>query len=76
MKPASVYQRICGTISGEISAGSDMGLDADEGFVYFKMGRTEAAKHLSPGTKIEDIRSEKYGRRPGGLMSMNMQKPN
>src|SRR6187549_1068934 len=37
LQPASVYQRLCGTIAGELGGGGDMALDADEGFVYFKV---------------------------------------
>lgn len=73
MKSPSYYQRVCGTVSGEIGANSDMGLDADEGFVYFKIGKTEAAKHLSPATKIESTFGPRnMGAGPGGLMSMNI----
>lgn len=74
MQSPSYYQRICGTVPGEISAGSDMGLDADEGFVYFKIGKTEAAKHLPSSTKIEPAFGPRnMGSGPGGLMSMNIQ---
>ncbi|MES2374915.1 MAG: hypothetical protein V4557_20220 [Bacteroidota bacterium] len=73
MRSPSYYQRVCGIVSGEISAGSDMGLDADEDFVYFKIGKTEAAKHLSPATKIESsFGPRNMGAGPGGLMSMNI----
>jgi oligogalacturonide lyase len=73
MKEPSYYQRVCGTVSGEISAGSDMGLDADEQFVYFKIGKTEAAKHLPASTKIEPAFGPRnMGSGPGGLMSMNI----
>ncbi|HEY7160730.1 MAG TPA: hypothetical protein VH815_05690, partial [Acidobacteriota bacterium] len=46
MQPASNYQRICGTIAAELGAGGDMALDADEDVVYFRVGKTEAAKHM------------------------------
>lgn len=73
MKPVSAYQRICGTIDGETSAGSDMALDADEGFVYFRVGKTEATKHLSPNAKIENAFGPRnMGAGPAGLMSMNI----
>jgi len=74
MKPASDYQRICGNISGDVSAGSDMALDADEDFVYFRVGRIEAAKHLAPDAKIEKAFGPRnMGAGPAGLMSMNVQ---
>lgn len=74
MKPASDYQRICGNISGEVSAGSDMALDAEEDFVYFRVGRSEAVKHLAPDAKIEKAFGPRnMGAGPAGLMSMNVQ---
>lgn len=73
IKPASQYQRICGTIPAELNAGGDMALDANEEFVYFRVGRTEAAKHLQPNTKVEDnFGPRNMGQGPAGLMSMNI----
>ena len=37
MQAASFYQRVCGTIPAEMGAGSDMALDANEDFVYFRV---------------------------------------
>ncbi len=74
LQQASAYQRVCGKIPGELSAAGDMALDADEGFVYFRVGRTEAAKHLAPGTKIENTFGPRnMGAGPAGLMSMDLQ---
>jgi oligogalacturonide lyase len=74
MKPVSFYQRICGTIPGEMSAAGDMGLDADEGLVYFRVGKAEAAKHLPADAKIEKAFGPRnMGAGPAGLMSMNVQ---
>lgn len=73
MKTASAYQRVCGTVNGEIGAGSDMALDANEGLVYFRVGKTEAIKHLSPATKIENTFGPRnMGAGPAGLMSMDI----
>ena len=73
LKPASAYQRICGTITGEIGAGSDMALDAEEGFVYFRVGRTEAAKHMPADAKVEKAFGPRnMGAGPAGLMSMDI----
>lgn len=71
--PASVYQRVCGVIPAELGAGGDMALDAAEDRVYFRVGKTEAAKHLPPGTKIEPpFGPRNMGAGPAGLMSMNI----
>jgi len=73
LKEASVYQRICGTTPAEMGAGGDMALDADEGWVYFRVGRDEAAKHLPAGTKIEDsFGPRKMGAGPAGIGKMNI----
>jgi len=73
MKPASFYQRVCGTIPATIDAGGDMALDADEGFVYFRVGKIEAAKHLQAGAKVEsNFGPRNMGAGPAGLMSMNI----
>ncbi|MGB8191219.1 MAG: hypothetical protein WCF67_04825, partial [Chitinophagaceae bacterium] len=73
MQPASVYQRVCGTISAELGAGGDMALDADEDLVYFRVGKTEAAKHLPRDVKLENAFGPRnMGAGPAGLMSMHV----
>ena len=73
LKPASEYQRICGTTPTEMGAGGDMALDGDEEVVYFRVGKEEAAKHLPEGTKIKpDFGPRRMGAGPAGLGSMNL----
>ncbi len=73
LKPANAYQRICGTTPVDLGAGGDMALDANEDLVYFRAGRTEAAKHLAKGAKInENFGPRNMGAGPGGLASMNL----
>ncbi len=73
MQDASKYQRVCGTIGAELGAGGDMALDADEEIVYFRVGKTEAAKHLPADAKIESsFGPRNMGAGPAGLMSMNI----
>lgn len=73
MKPASEYQRVCGVIPAAMNPGSDLALDADEQVVYGRVGKEEAAKHLSPGTKIEPAFGPRnMGSGPAGLISMNL----
>ncbi|HEV8284180.1 MAG TPA: hypothetical protein VGQ09_07710 [Chitinophagaceae bacterium] len=73
MKPATAYQRVCGIIPSELGAGGDMALDANEDFVYFRVGKTEAAKHLPANAKIEGVFGPRnMGAGPAGLMSMNI----
>ena len=73
LKPASVYQRVCGTIGADLGAGGDMALDANEDVAYFRVGRAEAAKHLGPNAKIDsNYGPRNMGAGPAGLMSMNL----
>ncbi|WP_295767560.1 hypothetical protein [uncultured Mucilaginibacter sp.] len=73
MQKLSTYQRVCGTIPAEMGAGGDMALDADEDKIYFHVGRTEAAKHMQPGTKVENAFGPRnMGAGPNGLASMNV----
>lgn len=73
LKPSLNYQKVCGTIPGETGAGGDMALDANEGLVYFRVGKEEASKHLPAGMKIESTFGPRnMGAGPAGLMSMNI----
>jgi len=73
LKTATVYQRVCGTIPEEMDADSDMALDADEEWVWFRVGKKEAAKHLPEGTKIEEpFGPRKLGAGPGGIAGMDV----
>ncbi|MES1220468.1 MAG: hypothetical protein ABUT20_33510, partial [Bacteroidota bacterium] len=73
LKNADAYQRICGTTSKELGAGGDMALDGDEEWAYFRVGQQEAAKHLSPDTKIEKpFGPRNMGAGPSGIAAMNI----
>ena len=73
LQPATVYQRVCGTTPPELGAGGDMALDADENWVYFRVGKTEAAKYLPPDTKMAGTFGPRnMGAGPAGLAAMNV----
>lgn len=74
MGPATDYEHVCGTVPLEYGAVGDVALDATEEFVYFRVGNKElAAKHLPPGTKVEEnYGPRKMGAGPTGLASMNL----
>jgi oligogalacturonide lyase len=73
LKPANEYQRICGTTPTEMAAGGDMALDGDEGSVYFRVGKKEAAKHLPAGEKIaENFGPRRMGAGPSGIGEMDL----
>jgi len=73
LKSATEYQRICGTTAPELEAGGDMALDGGEEWVWFRVGKTEAQKHLAPETKIEpDFGPRHMGAGPAGIAGMNI----
>ena len=73
VKPAIAYQRVCGLIPSEMGAGGDMALDGGEEWAWFRIGRTEAEKHLPEGTKIEpSFGPRNMGAGPGGIAGMNI----
>jgi len=73
LKPAHEYQRICGITSPDIQAGGDMALDGDEEWVWFRVGKREAQKHLSLEVKIEpDFGPRKMGAGPAGIAGMDV----
>ena len=73
LKSATEYQRVCGITPAEMGAGGDMALDADEEFVYFRVGKSESAKHIAEGTKIEaNFGPRNMGAGPAGLGKMNI----
>lgn len=73
LKKADAYQRICGTTPKELGAGGDMALDGGEEWVYFRIGMQEAAKRLTPGTKLEkNFGPRNMGQGPSGIAAMNI----
>ena len=73
LKPASVYQRVCGTTAKELGAGGDMALDGDEEWAYFRIGKEEAARHLAKDAKLEKpFGPRNMGAGPAGIGAMNI----
>lgn len=73
MKPASEYERVCGTTPEGMTADGNMGLDANEDLVYFRVAGDYVVQHLAPGTKIEGRFGPRgMGAGPTGLASMNL----
>lgn len=74
LKSADEYQKVCGILPAEIEAGGDMALDGDEKWVYFRVGKDEAQKHLPEGTIIEgNYGPRNMGAGPSGICSMNIE---
>jgi oligogalacturonide lyase len=73
LQSASAYQRVCGTPPPEMGAGGDMALDGGEEWVYFRIGKEEAARHLAAGTKLEEnFGPRNMGAGPSGIAKMNV----
>ena len=73
LKGAKAYQKVCGVTPPEIGAGGDMALDGDEKRVYFRVGKTEAAKHLAVDTKLkENFGPRNMGAGPAGIAAMDL----
>lgn len=73
MQAAGSYQRVAANLPPELEAGGDLALDADEEWVYFKVGPGQAARHLAPGTKIEPaFGPRKMGAGPQGIARLNV----
>lgn len=73
LKSKDEYQRVCGTTPPEWQAGGDMALDGSEDWVWLRVGKTEAGKHLPEGSKIEENFGPRHmGAGPGGIAGMNI----
>jgi len=71
VKPASNYTRVCGTIPASLPAGGNMGLDANDDFMYFSGTGSETAE-LSAGQKLEPGFGPAARQTTSGLRSMNL----
>ena len=73
LKKANYYQRICGTIPADWQGGGDMALDGGEDWVYFRVGKDKAMKHLAAGTPLkENFGPRNMGAGPAGIGAMNV----
>jgi oligogalacturonide lyase len=72
VKPPETYQRVCGTIPAGIAADGNMGLDANDDFMYFRVSGPDTAD-LSPGQELaKAFGPRNMGAGPTGLRSMNL----
>ncbi|MBN2212849.1 MAG: PD40 domain-containing protein [Bacteroidales bacterium] len=73
LKPSTGYQRICGITPPEMGAVADMAMDGGEEWIWFRVGRAEAKRHLPEGIVIESSYGpRKMGAGPGGIAGMNI----
>jgi len=74
LKSAGTYEKICGQIPASLGAMADNALDASEEWVWFRVSRNEAKKHLAKGVKVEkDFGPRGMGAGPSGIAGMNLQ---
>jgi len=72
VKAPATYQRVCGTIPTGLNADGNMGLDANDDFMYFRVNGAETAQ-LSPGQTLQkSFGPRSMGAGPSGLRSMNL----
>jgi len=72
VKPATNYTRLCGTVPTGLRADGNMGLDANDDFMYFKVNGPETAQ-LSEGQTLQTTFGPRgMGAGPSGLRSMNL----
>jgi oligogalacturonide lyase len=71
VKPAANYQRVCGTIPNTLQADGNMGLDANDDVVYFKVAGSETTE-LSPGQTMQPSFGPRFKATSSGLRSMSL----
>jgi oligogalacturonide lyase len=71
VKPAANYTRVCGTIPTTLDVDGNMGLDANDDFMYFRVAGPET-KELSPGQTLLPAFGPRFPATTTGLRSMNL----
>src|SRR5215472_5515133 len=71
VKPAANYQRDCGTLPATLQADGNMGLDANDDFLYFRVTGPETTQ-LSPGQTLLPGFGPRFPQSTSGLRSMNL----
>jgi oligogalacturonide lyase len=71
VKPAANYTRVCGTIPATLFVDGNMGLDANDDFMYFRVQGPET-EQLSPGQTLLPGFGPRFRQATSGLRSMNL----
>jgi hypothetical protein len=72
VKPAANYQHVCGTIPPGLNADGNMGLDANDDLMYFRVTGPETAQLSEGQTLLKGFGPRNMGAGPSGLRSMNL----
>src|SRR5450432_1013547 len=71
VKPSANYTRVCGTIPATLQVDGNMGLDANDEYMYFRVQGPETAE-LSPGQTLLPAFGPRFRQATSGLRSMNL----
>ena len=71
VKTASHYQRVCGTIPPALQVDGNMGLDANDDSMYFRVAGPETAQ-LSPGQTLRPSFGPRFRQGTSGLRAMDL----
>jgi oligogalacturonide lyase len=72
VKAPEAYQRVCGTVPAGLTADGNMGLDANDDMMYFRVSGPGTAE-LSPGQTLQKPFGPRgMGAGPSGLRSINL----
>jgi oligogalacturonide lyase len=71
VKPAANYTRVCGTIPPTLDVDGNMGLDANDDFMYFRVQGPETTQ-LSPGQTLLPGFGPRARQATSGLRGMNL----
>ena len=72
VKPAANYTRVCGTVPVGLRADGNMGLDANDDFMYFRVNGPGTAQLSEGQTLMSAVGPRGMGAGPSGLRSMNL----
>src|SRR5450755_131852 len=71
VKPAANYTRVCGAIPATLQVDGNMGLDANDDYMYFRVQGPETTQ-LSPGQTLQPGFGPRFRQTTSGLRSMNL----
>ncbi|AFN73322.1 WD40 domain-containing protein [Melioribacter roseus P3M-2] len=73
LKDASFYQKVCGVIPADYGANGELAFDADEEWLWFRVGKEKAMKYLPEDATIEgNFGPRNMGAGPGGIAGINV----
>jgi oligogalacturonide lyase len=71
VKPVANYQRVCGIVPATMQFDGDMAVDANDDYLYFRIGGPETTQ-LSPGLTLQPGFGPRFRQTTSGLRRMNL----